>query len=351
MAAFIDVLINASSGKSHLPFRILLTSRVEEHIRKRFDDPATQSTLYHLDLANYDARLDIQVYFEKQFNHIYDQNLRMMQRISKPWPSSKDLTVLLNKAGSSFAFATTLIQFVGGYPKPHKALQKLLESGVNGLDPLYEQVLSSASGTADFHQILGTIIILEDNKSITFLGSLLHLQNEDVVCELLGVQSIINVPGNDDELIMLYHTSLRDFLTIKSRSKEYFIDPPLQHFHLAIHCLKHLVEYPSKDFFEGDVANYAFFNWSHHIFSGLQMQGSRVDERIATSLVTLIKNLLTSQGKTWNNTMLTIKHDEKAQILSYVRDGKILFQKSIVTKNLTKLFQQVIDFCEVRVYN
>jgi hypothetical protein len=216
MAAFIDVLINASIGGSYLPFRILLTSRVEEHIRKRFDDSGTQSVLYHLDLANYDARLDIQVYFEKQFNHIYDQNLRMMQRILKPWPSTKDLAVLLNKAGSSFAFATTLIQFVGGYPMPHKALQKLVESDVIGLDPLYEQVLSSASRTADFHQILGTIIILEDNKSITFIGSLLHLQNEDVVCELLGVQSIINIPGNDDEPIMLYHTSLWDFLTLKS---------------------------------------------------------------------------------------------------------------------------------------
>jgi hypothetical protein len=191
MAAFIDVLINVSSGKNHLPFRILLTSRVEEHIRKIFDDSGTQSVLYRLDLATYNARLDIQVYFEKQFNCIYDQNLPVMRRIPKPWPSSEDLAVLLDKAGSSFAFATTLIQFVRGYPMPHKALQKLLESGVNGLDPLYEQVLSSASGTADFHQILGTIIILEDNKSITFLSSLLHLQNEDVVCELLGVQSII----------------------------------------------------------------------------------------------------------------------------------------------------------------
>ena len=208
MAAFIDVLINVSSGKHRLPFRILLTSRVEEHIRKKIHDSGAQSVLYCLDLANYNACLDIQVYFKKQFNHIYDQNLRMMQRISKPWPSTKDLAVLLDKAGSSFAFATALIQFVGGYPMLHKALQKLLESGVNGLDSLYEQVLSSASRTADFCQILGTIIILETNKSITFLGFLLHLQNEEVVCELLGVQSIIKIPGNDDEPIMLYHTSL-----------------------------------------------------------------------------------------------------------------------------------------------
>ena len=331
MAAFIDVLINVSLGKSHLPFRILLASRVEEHIRKRFDDSGTQSVLHRLDLANYDARLDIQVYFEKQFNCIYDQNLRMMQRISKPWPSTEDLAVLLNKAGSSFAFATTLIQFVGGDPMPYNALQKLLESGVNGLDPLYEQVLSSASGTADFHQILGTIIILEDNKSITFIGSLLHLQNEYVVCELLGVQSIINIPGNDNEPIMLYHTSLRDFLTIKSRSKQHFIDPPLRHLHLAIHCLKHLVEYPSKVFFEGDMVNYAFYNWPRHIILGFQKQELNVDETIITSLVTLIEHLLTYQGKTWYNTMLTIKPIEKKKVLSCVKQGKILFQVSYYT--------------------
>ena len=32
MAAFIDVLLNAFPGRSYLPFRMLLTSRVEEHI-------------------------------------------------------------------------------------------------------------------------------------------------------------------------------------------------------------------------------------------------------------------------------------------------------------------------------
>ncbi|KIK07886.1 hypothetical protein K443DRAFT_86490 [Laccaria amethystina LaAM-08-1] len=270
-----------------------------------------------------------------------------MQRILKPWPSTKDLAVLLNKAGSSFAFATTLIQFVGGYPMPHKALQKLVESDVIGLDPLYEQVLSSASGTADFHQILGTIIILEDNKSITFIGSLLHLQNEDVVCELLGVHSIINIPGNDDEPIMLYHTSLRDFLTFKSRSEQYFIDPPLQHLHLAIHCLKHLAEYPSKDFFEGDVVEYACINWPHHIFLGFQREELNVDETITTSLVTLIENLLTSQSKTWYNTMLTVGLPKNSRTSRCAKDLFQTLQGLIVTKNLTKLFEQVIDFCEV----
>jgi hypothetical protein len=137
-----------------------------------------------------------------------------------------------------------------------------------------------------------------------------------------------SIPGNDDEPIMLHHTSLRDFLTIKSRSKQYFIDPPLQHLHLAIHCLKHLAEYPSKDFFEGDVAMYACFRWPHHIFLGFQEQALNMDETITTSLVILIKNLLTFHSKTWYNTMLIVDDSKKTRMLKCVRDGKNLFQVS-----------------------
>ena len=126
MAAFIDVLLNALPGRRYLPFRILLTSRVEEHIRKRFVD-AEARFLYHLDLGDFNARSDIQVYFEREFARILKQNSQLMQRIRKPWPSVKDLTELLDKAGSSFAFAMTLIQFVGGSSRPHKALQQLLD--------------------------------------------------------------------------------------------------------------------------------------------------------------------------------------------------------------------------------
>ena len=255
---------------------------------------------------------------------------------------------------------------------PHKAMQQLLKPEANGLDLFYKQVLSSASRTsasrtAALHQILETIMILEDNHSISFLSSLLYLQHEEVIHELLGVQSIIKILEDDDKHIMLYHTSLQDFLTLKLRSEQYFIDPPLQHLHLAIHCLKNFAEYPSKDFFESHVAKYACFNWPCHILLGFQKQESNVDETIITSLVTLIEILLTFQAKTWYNTMLTL---EVSKMLSCVRDGKDLFQVSycnsqmvinllthkilqgsIVTMNLTKLFEQVIDLCEVRAYS
>ena len=334
MADFIDVLLSASSGATYLPFRILLTSRVEEHIRKKFDSSEARF-LHRLELQTFDARPNIKVYFQREFGCIYDQNWRVMQNIPKPWPSAGDLTALLCKAGRSFAFATALIQCVGRDHMPHKALQKLLASEVNGLDSLYKQVLSAASWTEDFCQILGTIMVLKNNKSISFLSSLFSLHHEEVICELLQVQSIIKIPGDDNEPIMLYHTSLRDFLTIKVRSEQYFIDPPLRHLHLAIHCLKHLAEYPSKDFFEGDVAKYACFNWPHHLLLGFQEKELNADETIITSLVTLIKILLTFQGKTWFNTMQTFEVSKKTRMLSYVKDGKDLFQVGHCNSQMT----------------
>ena len=77
MADFIDVLL---SGGAHLPFQILFTSRVEEHIRKEFVRSEAQF-LCHLELEKFDARPDIHICFQRAFGRIYDRNWRIMQRI------------------------------------------------------------------------------------------------------------------------------------------------------------------------------------------------------------------------------------------------------------------------------
>ena len=96
MAEFIEMLIHMSQ-RDQLPFCVFLTSRVEEHIRKKFSDAKAQSVLYCIDLDAFDARPDIQLYFEQEFGHIYDQNLPIMWRIPQPWPSSQALSVLLDR--------------------------------------------------------------------------------------------------------------------------------------------------------------------------------------------------------------------------------------------------------------
>ena len=245
---FIDTLINAS--RNGLSFRLLLTSRVEEHIRKKFDDSRADSFVYHLDLADFNARPDIQIYLKREFGHIYNQNLPVLRWIQQPWPSVEDLDMLLNKAGNSFMFAITLIQLVRSSTMPDEALQQVLSSEITGLDPLYMQVLSNAyaSHTPALDQILGTIMVLLSNHSILFLSSLLSLHPKGIVCGLLAVQSIVKIPGGDDEPIMLYHTSFRDFLTTKSRSGQYFVNPSLQHIYLAMNCLNCLADDSSQDF-------------------------------------------------------------------------------------------------------
>jgi len=325
MAEFIEMLIDMSQ-RDQLPFRIFLTSRVEEHIRKKFGDARAQSVLYCIDLDAFDARPDIQLYFEQDFGRIYDQNLPIMRRIPQPWPSSQALSVLLDKAGSSFMFAATLVRLVGEDPMPYKVLQDVLDSESNGLDPLYKQVLSFASQTPAFHRLIGSIMVLQTNQSISSLSLLLDIQAGEIVLELLKVQSIIKIPGHDDELIMLYHTSLRDFLTIKSRSGSYFIDPPLQHLHMALDCLKCLEKDSSEDFFDSS-PRYAIVEWPTHIILGLG-KGPIWDEAIMNTLVYSIENFLTFQGEKWYNTMLRVTYEGEEEIAVWLDAGVELCEVS-----------------------
>jgi isocitrate dehydrogenase kinase/phosphatase len=73
------------------------------------------------------------------------------------------------------------------------------------------------------------------------------------------------------------------------------------------------------------VVEYACINWPHHIFLGFQREELNVDETITTSLVTLIENLLTSQSKTWYNTMLTVGLPKNSRTSRCAKD---LFQVS-----------------------
>jgi hypothetical protein len=326
MAEFIAMLIDMSQ-RDQLPCRIFLTSRVEEHIRKEFDDARAQSDLYCMDLAAFDARPDIQLYFEQEFGRIYARNLAMMRRIPQPWPSSQALSVLLDKAGSSFMFAATLVRLVRENPMPYKVLQEVLASGSNGLDPLYKQVLSSASQTPTFYRLLASIMVLKTNQSINSLGLLLDIQAGDIVLELLKVQSIVKIPGDDNELIMLYHTSLRDFLSIKSRSGYYFIDPPSRHLHMALDCLKCLAKDSSEDFFDSS-PKYAIVEWPHHIILVLQEQEPIRDEAIMNTLVYSIENFLTFQGKKWFNTMTNITYMDDKDMQAWLGTGVELSQVS-----------------------
>jgi hypothetical protein len=252
-----------------------------------------------LALQDFDAADDIQKFFQHQFATIYEENRRLMQNVPWPWPSHMDLEALVLKASSSFIFAFTLINYVDD-SQPHQKLPIALSANA-GLDPLYAQVLLAAPRSQNFKRVIGTILLLTSNLSITALGHLLQLDTADILEALLGVQSILMIPGNDNQPVQLFHTSLRDFLTSKPQSGDFFIDPQACHLDILLGCLKLMVIPPETDIsFSGDASEYACINWCHHIDQWLILGNESHHDYLTSYLM----NFASESIDYWVNTLL-----------------------------------------------
>jgi hypothetical protein len=222
-----------------------------------------------------------------------------MRDVPRPWPSHTDLRSLVRKASGSFIFAFTLIKFVDD-GQPHRKLPIALNAHA-GLDPLYAQVLSAAPRSHEFKRVISTIMLLTSNLSVTALGHLLQLDTADVLEALLGVQSILMIPGNGDQPVRLFHTSLRDFLTSKPRSGDFFIDPPTCHLDILLACLKLVTIPPKTDiFFSSDASRYACNNWYHHFDQWLTVGNELQDDPLSSYLT----NFVSQSFEYWVNTLL-----------------------------------------------
>lgn len=301
MAKFIEVITDACRRGHQFPFRVFFTSRVEDHLRKKLE---ANAAILPLALPDFDATDDIHDFFRSAFSTIHKENL-VMRNIPSPWPSSSDLEALVKKASGSFIFASTLINLVNdGSDFPHRKLPIALTADA-GLDPLYTQVLSAAPRSCHFEQVIGTIMVLESPLSVTSLGHLLRLEAADILQALLGVQSILMIPGDDNQHIQLFHTSLRDFLTKQSRSRDYFVDPPTHHLFIVMNCLE-LIGVPSNGVnFSGGAEGYVCAYWCHHLKQAVtEGRDSLFNALIGGSLVTCLTNLASQSFEFWFNTLL-----------------------------------------------
>jgi hypothetical protein len=314
MAEFIEIIADTYRGNHRLPLRIFFTSRVEEHLRKKLEAPAARSVIYHLALQDFDAANDIRKFFRHRFATIYEENCRLMRNVPQPWPSHTDLEALVRKASGSFIFAFTLINFIDD-GQPHRKLPIALSAHA-GLDPLYAQVLSAAPRSHEFNRVISTILLLTSNFSVTALGHLLQLNTADILEALLGIQSILMIPGDDDQPVQLFHTSLRDFLTSKLRSGDFFIDPPTCHLDILLACLKLVTIPPETDiFFSGEASRYACDNWCHHFDQWLTVENESQDDPLSNYLT----HFVSQSFDYWVNTLLlNLLEDDVLNILQKI---------------------------------
>ncbi|TFK35008.1 hypothetical protein BDQ12DRAFT_579518, partial [Crucibulum laeve] len=229
MSTFIEAITTICSNPGfRLPFRLILTSRVEEHIQEQFNNPITQSIINHLSLQKFDATNDIKLYLETQLSAVYTIKKHLMVDVLHPWPSFSDLQQLSKNVAGSFIIASTLVEFIKTEKDTPQRKLEIALNMTNGLDPVYKQVITDTLKENKALQqkelqilelVLAVIVILAEPLSIAALGKLLNVKASSIAYVLLGLQAILLIPENDhDEPVKLFHTSLRDYLCAKERS-------------------------------------------------------------------------------------------------------------------------------------
>jgi hypothetical protein len=233
-----------------VPLRIVVTSRPELHIRLGFKEMpnGTYQDLVLHEVPKSTIEHDIRLFLEHELGAI-----RQERMLALDWPSSHQIMALVELAVPLFIYAATVCRFVGTKGRnPIKYLDKVLEyekSTFSQLDgtylPALEQLLDEQKDDKEewlieFREVVGSIVVLESPLSITSLGCLLRLSEEEVRCRLDSLHSVLSVPNSKDVPVRLLHLSFREFLVDpqKQGKSPFWVDEKSTHNRLASCCLE-----------------------------------------------------------------------------------------------------------------
>ncbi|MCJ1346929.1 hypothetical protein MMC31_005149, partial [Peltigera leucophlebia] len=231
--------------------RVFVTSRPELPIRpgfKNMRDGTYQDLTLH-DIAKETVEQDLALFLEHELKMVSEEH-------SPPlgWPSKGQIKALVNMAIPLLIFAATACRYIGDKrDDPRKRLEIVLQyetaKHVSQLDktylPILNQLLDDEDGldierwTSEFREIVGSIVVLESPLSIGSLANLLNIPKEDASCRLDLLNSVLNIPIDEDMPIRLLHSTFRDFLLdIQKRGKSpFWINEKETHKRLASKCL------------------------------------------------------------------------------------------------------------------
>ncbi len=290
----LHILLHSESGAAVVPggpkLRILIASRPEAHIEFIFKSPdgrgLHERVVLH-DIEEKLARDDIKKYFTAEFARMRAGS-RDLGMIPMDWPSPGDLNKLLDRCGMFFAYAATVIRYIGdegrGAREPVRRLDQILclkdvGKGTNpylALDELYLGVLRLAApaGTPEEHVasircVLATVICLREPLSISDLAAFLSTTSDGIRKALYDLHSVVLVPDDHTESVRFFHQSFPDFIKSKKRcaDKRFFVDVPTHEDFMASRCMD---ANGSTYVFDRSLAMtfYTADYWSSHIQSG-----------------------------------------------------------------------------------
>ena len=251
----LKVLMNLVN-KHSIPFSFILASRPEQHIREAFDGKLLSSLTTRLVLDDkYHPDDDIRTFLQSKFQDIKDRH-PSHAHLPSSWPSDEDVEKLVQKSSGQFIYASTVIKFIDSHRHwPPDRLDITFGISPRGkttpfaeMDSLYLHILMSACDNIDPALEIFAIPLFLHHPGLQitprFVESFLSLREGEVFMVLSDLHSIISVPSPDEQYspLRLFHASLGDFLTDRSRSGDtFFLDSGVCHRNIVNRIVKQLM--------------------------------------------------------------------------------------------------------------
>jgi hypothetical protein len=244
----------------NLPFRVkvFVTSRPEPSITTMFGQAdihaSTRDLALHHDIEQDVVQSDIEHYLRHEFDNIANE-----RGLALPFPSTSNFQILLGRAGTLFIYARTVIEYiaVGHADAPADRVADLVNVEPDstsqqfaGLDILYTQILTGACGGRSASElqrvrdVVGSIVVLQENVSVSTLSTLADVKERWCKNTLQALSSLLLYKHQPDELIKLMHPSFPDFATnvVRCKDSNLVIHASAHHLRLADRCL-HLLNH------------------------------------------------------------------------------------------------------------
>jgi hypothetical protein len=259
----LQLLAKVQSLKA-LQLRVLLTSRPEVPIQFSFTqmqlDKHQDVVLHHIEPTIVEH--DISLFLRHHLGLIGREC-----QLPAGWPEESIIERLVQNSGGLFIWAATACRFIQQDRQLAEMRLSSLIQGGNGmlpperkLDEIYTTVLTnSVRGEYDdketqvlrelFRQIVGPIVTLLDQLSITSLAELLGKDIDTLRRTLSNLHSVLDVSEVESNTIRLLHPSFRDFLLDQERclNPHFYIDEKLVHREMYQTCLKVMSKHLRRD--------------------------------------------------------------------------------------------------------
>ncbi|KAH7096318.1 hypothetical protein BKA62DRAFT_662910 [Auriculariales sp. MPI-PUGE-AT-0066] len=230
--------------------KLFLTSRplttIDTALRPFLDRLGQEVRLHEIPTTD-----DIRTYLSRSLSDI-----RQLRELPSDWPSAADLNSLVNRAGSLFIYAATVIRHIREDEyAPHERLAEILSvqttsskdgSPYEEADKLYLDVLSLSVGpkqpkslTDRVRQIIAVVVLARAPMSTRMISDLLEIDHGTVRRIVTGLGAVWVTSASESEPIVVYHKSFPDFILDITRctDQRFVVDCSVGHERLAAGCL------------------------------------------------------------------------------------------------------------------